>query len=170
MIVLDGGTPLKVTAQGAIEDELFSHITSLQDGTASVRTLQKLILICNSNPALNPDDPPESPLATRHNSLSTTAAVSSDIWDGGRAFDTLVTALLAFLRTSTVSRFSFRSMFSSADTILMYQDDDTIEYGLCVIWEMVENQTIFLDENEIFSFLFFIRYTNTHAVSLSTFD
>lgn len=52
----------------------------------------------------------------------------------------------------------------------MNQDDDVIEYGLCVIWEMVENQTIFLDENEIFSFLFFIRYTNTHAVCHFTFN
>lgn len=103
-LVLNTGTPLKATTQNSLEDELLLYIRALQDGSASVRTLQKLIIICNSNPALNPDDSPDSPLATRHNSLSPTTAVEFDIWDGGKVFDTLVAALLAFLRATIVSK------------------------------------------------------------------
>jgi hypothetical protein len=47
---------------------------------------------------------------------------------------------------------------------ITYQDDELIEYGLCVIWEMVENQASYLDEAEVFSLLFHVRYANTHPV------
>jgi len=34
---------------------------------------------------------------------------------------------------------------------------------------MVEHQAVFVDENEILSLLFFVRYTNTHNVSFECF-
>ncbi|KAF8312831.1 ARM repeat-containing protein [Clavulina sp. PMI_390] len=147
--LLESGTPQQPLSTAAVEDELAMHIGALKDGTATTETLQKLVIICHSNPAVNPDEL-DTPLATttqNGNNVASTA-VDGDLWDGGRAFDSLMTALLAFLKS-----------------IL---DEDILEYGLCVMWEMVENQTIFIDENEMFAFLFFVRYANTHAILEAT--
>lgn len=136
IIVLDTGTPLKASQQSQQED-LASCVKSLVDGTATAKTMQKLVLICNSNPAFSPDEVPDIPPVDG----------SSDIWEGGKMFDSLMNSLLAFLRSAS--------------------DGTVLEYGLCVIWEMVENQTTFLDESEIFSLLLQVRYINTHPVSFS---
>lgn len=90
------------TAGSYQQDELIPYITALQDNTATVWTLQKLILICNSNPAEKSDDCLD--IRLEHSlSPSHSACVPSDIWDGGKLFDSLASALLAFLRSSTVS-------------------------------------------------------------------
>ncbi|KAF9519176.1 hypothetical protein BS47DRAFT_1388314 [Hydnum rufescens UP504] len=148
--LLDAGTPLK-PEQESQSQELRSHIKALQDGSANVRTLQKLILLCNANPAVPSDglfSPlgvlPSSPLPAR----GTVGVLQGDIWQGGKMFDELTKPLITFIR----------------DT----KDDELIEYGLCVVWEMVENQASYLDEAEVFSLLFHLRYANTHPILEAT--
>jgi CLIP-associating protein 1/2 len=160
LLVLNTGTPLK-TAGRSQQDELMSYINALQDKTANVRTLQKLMLICNSNPAVESDDYLDSP-HEQSPPQSHSSCTDHDIWDGGKLFDSLSTSLLAFLGSSTVGD----TLFSQR--LVAYQaskDEEILEYGLCVIWEMVEHQAIFVDETEILSFLFIVRYTNTCNVS-----
>lgn len=98
-LVLDAGTPLKPSQQSQ-QEELALHIKALQDGTATVRTLQKLVIICNANPALSPDETPDTPPPgpNGHNVDS-----DADVWGRGKVFDNLMNALLAFLRSTWVS-------------------------------------------------------------------
>ena len=166
LLVLNTGTPLKTTGNSQ-QDELISHISALKNNTATVRTLQKLILICNSNPAVTSDQLFDGPPTTREHLLPQSQSTSkdSDIWDEGKYFDGLATALLAFLRSSTVCH----NVFHQEQRLIRLQDEEILEYGLCVIWEMVEHQTVFVDESEFLSFLFFVRYTNTYNVSFECF-
>jgi hypothetical protein len=60
-------------------------------------------------------------------------------------------------------------LFRQEQRLIRFQDEEILEYGLCVIWEMVEHQTVFVDESEFLSFLFFVRYTNTYNVSFGCF-
>lgn len=94
--MLDAGTPVKPSQQSQ-QEELLLHIKALQDGTATVRTLQKLVIICNANPALSPDETPDTPPpgANGHS--------DADIWGRGKVFDNLMNGLLAFLRSTWVS-------------------------------------------------------------------
>jgi CLIP-associating protein 1/2 len=47
------------------------------------------------------------------------------------------------------------------------QSEDELEYGLIVIWEILENQAIYIEgrEADIFSMLLSIRYCNKLNVS-----
>jgi len=149
----------------AQDQELRTHIKTLGEGTAVVRSLQKLIMMCNANPAAGEDLPPQTPnTPTRvggHHVM-----LESDIWQGGRMFDALFDALDQFIRNKTV-RLVFSLVHKAYHTEYLHQDAELIEYGLCVLWEMVENQTTYLDEAKVFSLLFRVRYSNTHPVCIS---
>ena len=100
--MLDRGTPLKAD-QSTHDQELRSHIKALVDGTADVRTLQKLTLLCNAHPALETDeeDPSlglSSPLAIQGSGRM----LESDLWRGGRMFDAVFKPLVRFLSNTQV--------------------------------------------------------------------
>lgn len=110
--VLDSGTPLKADPTSQVQ-ELGAHVKALVEGTATIRTLQKVVLLCASHPATEADVLPSasegylngggsgliSPSPSRSN---TTGALGHDIWEGGRMFDALLTSLDQFLRTVKV--------------------------------------------------------------------
>jgi hypothetical protein len=112
-IVLDAGTPLKPEHEDQTQ-ELRTHIKALQDGTANVRTLQKLILLCNANPAIPADgllSPtgalPSSPLPAR----GPLGMLQGDIWQGGRMFDALIKPLMQFIHNIKVPFFFCKTPF-----------------------------------------------------------
>lgn len=97
-LVLETGTPLKnIPGSMSETDELRVHIAALKDGTANVRTLQKLVLLCHNNPAAAVDGD-HTPTLLSGDATSPREA----IWEGGKMFDALMNALLPFLRSSKV--------------------------------------------------------------------
>ncbi|KAG8929562.1 suppressor of tub2 mutation [Tulasnella sp. 418] len=141
-------------------ESLRSLITSLQNGTADVHALKRLIRICANNPC---SSPPSSPLP--ESGMLTPLSPSpfgkadfgaeadgggGDIWDGGRLFDQLLDSLLAYL---------------DADKSL-----EILDYGLILLMEMVQRQNAFCTGHErtVFSFLLDIRYVARQNVYEAT--
>ncbi|KDQ10011.1 hypothetical protein BOTBODRAFT_36634 [Botryobasidium botryosum FD-172 SS1] len=160
MALMDQGTPLKndQTSQAA---ELRQYTSSLTDGTATIRTLQKLALLCSAHPVedsstdnMNAADHDHDGVPSTPTPKSNAASglkppmLSQAIWEGGKAFDRLFEALDSFLQPE--------------------RDPEVLEYGLCVLWEMVEHQTSYLTELEVFSLLFRVRFSNHQLVLEAT--
>jgi len=161
MALMDQGTPLKndQTSQAA---ELRQYTSALTDGTATIRMLQKLALLCSAHPVEDPsannldvldqhdhDGVPSTPTPIPHTlGASMPLMLSQAIWEGGKAFDKLFESLDNFLQPE--------------------RGPEVLEYGLCVLWEMVEHQTSYLNELEVFSLLFRVRYSNHQLVLEAT--
>lgn len=49
----------------------------------------------------------------------------------------------------------------------VWQEEDVLEYGLIVLWEMLENQPSYLEgrESEVLALLFRLRFANKQNVS-----
>ena len=113
--------------------------------------MQKLALICSNNPAVSEDlSSPgfSSAFALRKAPPSPPHDAQADIWKGGKLFDGLFSALLKFLEHD--------------------KPEEVLEYGLIVLWEMLDHQASYIEghESEIFTLLFRIRYSNKHSVRL----
>lgn len=90
-------------------EELHEFVTVLEEGDADVRVLQKLALLCSSNPI--PADT-ASPLSTRLGLPSSPSAIIPvmrtlppivpDMWTKERGFDRLFDGLLKFLEPTRV--------------------------------------------------------------------
>ncbi|EPQ59550.1 hypothetical protein GLOTRDRAFT_136395 [Gloeophyllum trabeum ATCC 11539] len=144
-ILIDQGTPLKAGQPSERASELEGYISALQSGEADVRTLQKLALLCSENPVANPSAStdgfmdPSSPFIDKTVTLSTR---SSEIWSREKRFNRLFNALIQYLNPE--------------------RSEDELEYGLIVLWEMLENQAPLLEghESDIFSVMLQVRYCN----------
>ncbi|RDB23289.1 Protein STU1 [Hypsizygus marmoreus] len=143
------GTPLRATQPADIVQELQSYITALKDGDPGIRVLQKLALLCIENPVVESSSPPPSPGFGFPSSPSpffspsrSLPSLQADLWDTNKNFDRLFNALVQFLDYT--------------------RSEEEIEYGLIVLWEMLENQRHYLDgkESDLFSVLLRVRYTN----------
>ncbi|KAH7922895.1 hypothetical protein BV22DRAFT_1197100 [Leucogyrophana mollusca] len=147
--MIDHGTPLKGIDAGDRVQELQHYITALEDGEADVRVLQKLALLCRNNPVAADAASPLSPGLGLPSSVSPFLSVSralppliADIWTKDKSFDRLFNALMKFLEPS--------------------RDAEQLEYALIVVWEILGNQTPFLEgrESDLFAALFRVRYSN----------
>jgi CLIP-associating protein 1/2 len=107
--VLEGGTPLKST-QSSQKQELLQYVAALEGGKASLRTLQKLVLICNQNPSVGESLASASTQTSFGSPLSPTPLRSierqgprpDDVWEDGRIVDRLFVALSTFVLSETV--------------------------------------------------------------------
>jgi CLIP-associating protein 1/2 len=94
------------------------------------------------------------------NPLNPSDASSGGIWhqtkNGGRLLD----GLLAYLSPSKVRR--RRIDWQSRAHCLYVQPDDGLEYGLIILWELVDRHFNVLEgrEADIFSTLLHVRYSN----------
>jgi CLIP-associating protein 1/2 len=133
---------------GTQEVDLLSYIAALESGGDVVNTLQKLTLFCIANPSIEAPSTPSSgiafptspsPFITPSTSIS---SVNSGLWENDRRFDKLFSALVQHLDPS--------------------KSEDELEYGLILLWEILENQPAQLEgkEGEIFSVLLRVRYCN----------
>ena len=90
-------------------EELQEFVTALEDGNADVRVLQKLALLCSSNPIPADTASPLSPRLGLPSSPSpfipvmrTLPPVVPDMWTKERSFDRLFDGLLKFLDPTKV--------------------------------------------------------------------
>ncbi|KIL00373.1 hypothetical protein PAXRUDRAFT_252915 [Paxillus rubicundulus Ve08.2h10] len=154
---IDHGTPLKGVEPGDRVHELHEFIGSLESDAADVRVLQKLALLCTNNPIPADTTSPLSPgLGLPSNPsplISITRALPPlvpDMWTKDKSFDHLFDGMMKFLDPS--------------------KDVERLEYALIVVWEILANQTAFLEgrESELFSALFRVRYCNATNVLEAT--
>lgn len=85
--------------------------------------------------------------AEEESALSLDNVKTDDIWEGGSRFRKLLASL-------------FQQLTSD-------KPEEVLEYGLIVIWEMLENQQTYLEgrESELLSLLFHLRYANKQTIS-----
>jgi len=139
--------------------ELNTCVSTLEKGTVDVQVLKQLALLCKENPVNEPISPispgfsdplSPSPLFGNGKSSSSDLVLKSDLWTQEKAFDRMLTGLIKFLDTN--------------------QNATDLEYGLIVLWEMLENQALFLEgrEADIFAVLLRIRYCGHPSVLQAT--
>ncbi|KAL4241509.1 CLASP family protein [Abortiporus biennis] len=151
--------PIQVRNSGHRSDlrqELSSCIGRLEDGTADVQILKKLAILCKENPVNEPISPispafsdPSSPTPAFGASYSL-PSLNSDLWTHDKTFDRQLNALTKFLDPSKSS--------------------EDLEYGLIVLWEMLENQAPLFEgrEADVFSVLLRVRYCGHASVMQAT--
>ncbi|KAJ7095197.1 clasp N terminal-domain-containing protein [Mycena belliarum] len=149
------GTPLRAVVDVDRINELESYIAMLENDDVDVRVLQKLALLAIENPItepasspLSPDYPASpSPFVNPSRSLP---SLQSDMWGKNKNFERLFDALLSFLHPA--------------------KSEEELEYGLIVVWELIENQSVHIEgrEADVFSLLLRIRYCCYHNVLEAT--
>ncbi|KAG1753830.1 clasp N terminal-domain-containing protein [Suillus paluster] len=157
MSTLDRATPLKATAADDRVQELNDYITALESDETDIRILQKLAMLCSSNPIPSDTTSPLSPGLGLPSSVSPFLGTSRslfplipDIWTKDKSFERLFNALIKFLEPS--------------------RDAEQLEYGLIVLWELLSSQAPFVEgrEADIFATLLTVRYCNAIDVLEAT--
>ncbi|TFK27085.1 hypothetical protein FA15DRAFT_666821 [Coprinopsis marcescibilis] len=129
-------------------EEVESLVESLENGEVSKELLQKIALVCVENGIAETASPVSSPGGKSPASPTPLSAkplpgsLHSDIWEKHRLFDRLWGALTKVLEPT--------------------RPEQELEYGLIVIWEMLENQGPYVENREadLFSLLLNLRYCN----------
>ncbi|GJE84641.1 clasp N terminal-domain-containing protein [Phanerochaete sordida] len=139
------------------QDELRGYVAALEQGPADVPVLQKLALFCRENPANEPISPispdfsggPLSP-SPLFGSSHAFSGLKADLWVQGKAFERLFAALVLYLDPTR----------STAE----------LEYGLIVLWEILEHQAPLLEgrETDIFALLLKVRSCGNATVLQAT--
>ncbi|OSC99183.1 hypothetical protein PYCCODRAFT_1480052 [Trametes coccinea BRFM310] len=145
----DVGTPDR-------EETVNTFIVALEDGTADISVLKKLARLCSKNPSHEPLSPVSpgfsAPLTPSPMNIPARPLESGrvDYWAQDKLFDRLFSALVKFLDP--------------------HKNAEELEYGLIVLWEMLENQAPLLEgrEADIFSLLLQIRYCAQMTVMQAT--
>jgi CLIP-associating protein 1/2 len=154
---LGHATPLKATAAEDRVQELNDYITALESDQTDIRVLQKLALLCSNNPIPSATTSPLSPGLGLPSTVSPFLGISRslpplipDIWTKEKSFERLFNALIKFLNPS--------------------RDAEQLEYGLIVLWELLNCQAPFVEgrEADIFATLFTVRYCNAVDVLEAT--
>lgn len=159
------------------KDELNEHIAALERGTADVRVLKKLALLCIASPVNEPISPispnlsgPLSPSAQFGHSHSL-LSLKSDLWEQDKVFERFFSALIQYLDPARVSHlcttYWYRHIADMPPYLVMFavlmitQDTNELEYALIVLWELLEHQAPLLEgrEAEIFSALLRVRFS-----------
>ncbi|KAF8528882.1 clasp N terminal-domain-containing protein [Hysterangium stoloniferum] len=131
--------------------ELEAYIASLQNGTADMHTLRKVVLLCHQNPlqSVSSSSTPGIAKIPASSSLQNTSVphiVLGGIWDEGNRSERLFSALFAFLRPD--------------------KDADILEHGLFILWELLPH----LDgrDTDILTILLQLRYAQDFNVDEGT--
>ncbi|KAG6911650.1 hypothetical protein DXG01_007900 [Tephrocybe rancida] len=128
--------------------ELQGYIIELASGKIDIHGLQKLALFSIENSASNSDSPPLSPGIDGLNSPSpfytsrSLPSLHTNLWEVNKTFERLFNALIQFLDPA--------------------KPEEELEYGLILLWELLENQGQYLEgrESDLFSVLLRVRYCN----------
>ncbi|KAI0684173.1 clasp N terminal-domain-containing protein [Cytidiella melzeri] len=140
------------------ESELNGYIAALEAGLADVLVLKKLALVCRQNPVNEPISPispdfsdPASPsplLGTGR--TRTLPSLKTDLWHQDRTAERLFNVLVQYLDPA--------------------RPTTELEYGLIVLWELLESQAPLLEgrEADVFSVLLQVRYSGHPTVMQAT--
>ncbi|KAI0069029.1 hypothetical protein BV25DRAFT_1817959 [Artomyces pyxidatus] len=152
MALINQRNPLRRADAAGQAKELQGYITALDEGVADVSTLKGIALFCHAHPSMDPISPLSSGLsmpASPSPFLSNTVmmpALKSDIWVENKNFSRLFQALQKFLAPE--------------------REEELLTYGLIVLWEMMEYESLPMEgrEADVFSILFRIRYSNKQTI------
>lgn len=140
--------PKETESSSSPLQDLPDLISKLATNTVTVEVLEQLIFLSRGNPAVDAISPlspefgfPSSPSPFVSSSTSLPSGVS-ELWETNRNFDRLFNALIQFLDPS--------------------KPEKELEYGLILLWELIENQGSYIEgrEADVFSLLLQIRYCN----------
>ncbi|KAG6880057.1 hypothetical protein C0992_006869 [Termitomyces sp. T32_za158] len=145
--VVSQGTPPRAMQSTDKVKQLQSYITELADGKLDVHGLQMLALFSVENPVSDMNSPlsPSKGILGSPSPFSPSQSLPSlhvDLWEVDKNFERLFNALIQFLEPS--------------------KPVEEVEYGLIVLWELLENQGPYLEgrESDLFSVLLRVRYCN----------
>ncbi|KAJ7068076.1 clasp N terminal-domain-containing protein [Mycena amicta] len=150
------GTPLRPVGEVDRVQELQGYIEALE-GDGDVHTLQKVALLAIENPVTDTVPSPLSPEfgfpsspSPFVNASRSLPSLHADMWSKNKNFDRLFNALLAYLQPS--------------------KSEEELEYGLIALWELLENQAVYVEgrEGDVFSLLLRMRYCAHHSVLEAT--
>jgi CLIP-associating protein 1/2 len=184
--VVDQAPVLSSSDGSSVEDELQGAISALEQNKADTRLLQRLSRLCIENPSTVTE--PASPVSSSFDSFGQTPAspspfivddsqhtpqlAHSELWTKGKKFERLFNALMIFLDPAKVCPLLMLLMgIVNANGVLLKSEAE-LEYGLIVLWEMLENQAAYVEgrEGDIFSMLLTVRYCNKQNVSRNDDD
>jgi len=156
MALFNQRTPLLALSAADATTVLQGYITALDQGTVDVSTLKKLATFCVAHPSVDAISPLSSSLsmpASPSPFISSALLLPSlkpELWTENRNFTRLFNALQKFL---------------SSD-----KGEELLQYGLIVLWEMLEYLPLQLEghEGEVFTILLTVRYSNTQQVFEAT--
>ncbi|KAG6833770.1 hypothetical protein H0H87_001202 [Tephrocybe sp. NHM501043] len=142
------GSPLRSAERPEKVEDFQRYITQLAEGETGVQGLQKLVLFSIENSVSGSDSPPASPGMSDPSSPSpfytpqSLASLRTDIWESNKSFERLFNALIQFLEPTKL--------------------EEELEYGLILLWELLEHQGQYLEgrESDLFSVLLRVRYCN----------
>jgi CLIP-associating protein 1/2 len=147
--------------------ELQGYIAAVVNGDPGTQVLQKIVLLCMENLVTEPPSPPPSPgleLPTSPSPFTPPSrslpSLHGNLWGVNKNFDRLFNALMQFLDPAKV--IAYYLIDDSTHPTLPWQSEEELEYGLIIIWEMLENQAPYLEgkEADLFSVLLRVRYCN----------
>ena len=152
--------------------ELQGYIAALDQGTADVSTLKKLATFCVAHPSVDAISPLSSSLSMPASpspfisSAGILPSLKPELWTENRSFSRLFNALWKFLSPDKVTSEFTEGLGPSSD-VSIDKDEELLQYGLIVLWEMLEYLTLPMEghEAELFSILLTVRYSNKQQVS-----
>ncbi|KAF8271791.1 clasp N terminal-domain-containing protein [Lactarius quietus] len=152
MTLFNQRNPLFASSTTDATTELQGYITALDQGTGNVSTLKNLASFCVAHPSVDAISPLSSSLSMPASpspfisSAGVLPSLKPELWSENRSFSKLFNALQKFL---------------SPD-----KNEELLEYGLIVLWEMLEYLTLPMEghEAEAFTILLTIRYSNHQRV------
>ncbi|KZT72610.1 hypothetical protein DAEQUDRAFT_722772 [Daedalea quercina L-15889] len=138
------------------EEELQEYISALEQSSADIPALRNMALLCTQIPVIEASSPTSPDFAAP---LTPSPAIGSSdslpsfakgFWSLRKNLDRLFDALVSFLNAA--------------------QDEEELQYGLIVLWEMIVNQWPLLEgkEADIFSVLLQVRYCARASVMQAT--
>lgn len=156
MALFNQRNPLFASGASDAAAELQGYITALDQGTGNASTLKSLASFCVAHPSVDAISPLSSSLSMPASpspfisSAGVLPSLKPELWSENRSFSRLFNALQKFL---------------SPD-----KDEELLEYGLIVLWEMLEYLTLPMEghEAEVFTILLTIRYSNHQRVFEAT--
>ncbi|KAH9007082.1 clasp N terminal-domain-containing protein [Lactarius hatsudake] len=156
MALFNQRNPLFASGAADAAAELQRYITALDQGTGNASTLKSLASFCVAHPSVDAISPLSSSLSMPASpspfisSAGVLPSLKPELWSENRSFSRLFNALQKFL---------------SPD-----KNEELLEYGLIVLWEMLEYLTLPMEghEAEVFTILLTIRYSNLQRVFEAT--
>ncbi|TFY80271.1 hypothetical protein EWM64_g3741 [Hericium alpestre] len=135
--------------------ELQEYISALEQGVADVSTLKNIALFCINHASVDSISPLSSTLSMPASPSPFIAAamslqsLKSDVWSENKSFDRLWTSLKAFLTPERAK---------------------LLVYGLIVLWEMLEYQTLQMEgrDTDVFAILLHVRYSGKQQIMEAT--
>ncbi|KAI9448289.1 clasp N terminal-domain-containing protein [Lactarius indigo] len=156
MALFNQRNPLFASGAADATAELQGYITALDQGTGNASTLKSLASFCVAHPSVDAISPLSSSLSMPASpspfisSAGVLPSLKPELWSENRSFSKLFNALQKFM---------------SPD-----KNEELLEYGLIVLWEMLEYLTLPMEghEAEVFTILLTIRYSNHQRVFEAT--